>query len=68
MVMAQAGLDAPAALASLRAAAFSQERAIGEVADDVVARRLRLDRDRTWRTRRAPTDTPTDTSTDPDGG
>jgi hypothetical protein len=76
MVMAQARLDAPAALAALRAAAFSQERAVGEVADDVVARRLRLDRDGTWHAHHTPTDT-TDTtdgtngsrhdSTHPDG-
>ena len=48
MLMAQAGLDAPSALARLRAYSFSAGRTITEVADDVVARRLRLHPDGVW--------------------
>ncbi|WP_328306072.1 GAF and ANTAR domain-containing protein [Actinomycetospora sp. NBC_00405] len=48
MLMAQARLDAPSALARLRAYSFSTGRTITEVADDVVARRLRLHPDGVW--------------------
>ena len=48
MLMAQAGLDAPSALARLRAYSFSVGRTITEVADDVVARHLRLHPDGVW--------------------
>ncbi len=50
MLMAQAGTTAPAALAALRAAAFTEDRGIAEVAADVVTRRRRLDPDGSWRT------------------
>jgi hypothetical protein len=50
MLIGQAGLDAPAALARLRAVAFSTGRRIDEVADDILARRLRLDPDGAWQT------------------
>jgi hypothetical protein len=49
MLMAQAGMTAPVALAALRAAAFADGRGIAEVAADVVARRRRLDPDGSWR-------------------
>ena len=48
MLMAQTRLDAPSALARLRAYAFSVGRTITEVADDVVARHLRLHPDGVW--------------------
>lgn len=48
MLMAQARLDGPSALARLRAYSFSAGRTITEVADDVVARRLRLHPDGVW--------------------
>jgi hypothetical protein len=47
MVMVQVGVSLAAALALLRAYAYSNERPIDEVARDVVARTLRLDRDPT---------------------
>jgi hypothetical protein len=47
MVMVQLGVGLADALALLRAYAFSHERALGEVARDVVTRRLRLDEDKT---------------------
>jgi hypothetical protein len=50
MLIAQSELDAPAALARLRARAFSTGRTITEVADDVLARRLRLDHGEAWHT------------------
>jgi GAF domain-containing protein/ANTAR domain-containing protein len=49
MLMAQAGTTAPMALAALRAAAFTDGRAIAEVAADVVTRRRRLEPDGSWR-------------------
>jgi len=49
MLMAQAQLDAPEALARMRAYSFSIERTITDVADDVVARRLRLHPNGIWR-------------------
>jgi hypothetical protein len=68
MLMAQAGLDAPQALARMRAYSFSNERTITEVADDVVGRRLRLHPDGVWHTtdgglprkREHPSDDPVD--------
>jgi hypothetical protein len=57
-LIAQSGLDAPAALARLRAVAFRTGRPITEVADDVLARRLRLGPDGAWQT--TSTDHPTD--------
>ncbi|MQA15161.1 MAG: ANTAR domain-containing protein [Pseudonocardiaceae bacterium] len=42
MVIAQLGVDAEEAFARLRAYAFSQDRLLGDVARDVVARRLRF--------------------------
>ncbi|MCD2195565.1 GAF domain-containing protein [Actinomycetospora endophytica] len=48
MLCAQAGVPPPAALARLRAAAFTQERPITAIAGDVLARRLRLDPDGIW--------------------
>ncbi|HEY2223771.1 GAF domain-containing protein [Actinomycetospora sp.] len=57
-LIAQSGLDAPAALARLRALAFRTGRDITEVADDVLARRLRLGPDGAWQT--TSTDHPTD--------
>ncbi|HEY2223187.1 GAF domain-containing protein [Actinomycetospora sp.] len=48
VLIAQAGLDAPAALARLRAIAFRTGRRIGEVAEDVLAHRLRLDPGGAW--------------------
>lgn len=51
MLLVQADLSAPAALAQLRAAAFAQDRTLEAVAGDVVARRLRLHRDGSWHTR-----------------
>jgi hypothetical protein len=51
MLCAQAGVLPPVALARLRAAAFTQERPITAIADDVLARRLRLDPDGTWHRR-----------------
>jgi hypothetical protein len=48
MLMAQARLDAPSALARLRAYSFRTARTITEVADDVLARRLRLHPDGVW--------------------
>jgi hypothetical protein len=48
MLCAQAGVFPPVALARLRAAAFTQERPITAIAEDVLARRLRLDPDGTW--------------------
>jgi len=45
MVMVQLGVSLAAALALLRAYAYSHDRHLDEVARDVVARRLRLDKD-----------------------
>jgi hypothetical protein len=45
MIMIQLALSPEAALSRLRAAAFVQSRAIDEVARDVVARRLRFDKE-----------------------
>jgi ANTAR domain len=50
MLIAQSGLDAPAALARLRAVAFSTGRRINDIANDVLARRLRLHPDGAWHT------------------
>ncbi len=59
MLIAQAGLTAPSALARLRAAAFADGRSISEVADDVLARRLRLRPDGSWlRTQHEPDEEP----------
>lgn len=49
MLVAQAGISAQAGLARLRAAAFVQGRTLADVAEDVLARRSRLDADGTWR-------------------
>ncbi|GAA4883892.1 GAF and ANTAR domain-containing protein [Actinomycetospora straminea] len=49
MLLAQFGSTATEALARLRGAAFASGRPIGEVAKDVLARRLRLSPDGTWR-------------------
>ncbi|GAA4755117.1 GAF domain-containing protein [Actinomycetospora chibensis] len=69
MIMAQARLGAPDALARLRAHSFRVGRTITEVADDVVARRLRLSPDGVWSTTGGgnPTDraTPSDDPVDP---
>jgi GAF domain/ANTAR domain len=46
MLTVQLDLDIPEALARLRAHAYAEERPLREVASDVVARRLRLERDR----------------------
>lgn len=46
MVMAQLYLSASDAMARLRAYAYAAERPLRDVAHDIVARRLRLDRDR----------------------
>lgn len=43
MIMAQLGVSAEEAFARLRAYAFAQERRVGDVAADVVAKRLRFD-------------------------
>jgi hypothetical protein len=51
ILMAQAGVGATVALARLRGAAFAAGRGIDEVADDVVARRLRLHPDGAWQKR-----------------
>ena len=45
MVVAQLGISAADALARLRAHAFAEQRLLGEVARDVVARRLRFTKD-----------------------
>jgi predicted outer membrane lipoprotein len=45
MVMVQLGVSLAAALALLRAYAYSHDRHLDEVARDVVTRRLRLDQD-----------------------
>ncbi|MCX5559219.1 ANTAR domain-containing protein [Streptomyces sp. NBC_00038] len=45
MISVQAGVSMADALLRLRAFAYSSERPLGEVADDVVARRLRFDDD-----------------------
>jgi ANTAR domain len=45
MLVVQLGVDAEAALARLRAYAYAQDRRLGEVARDVVDRRLRFDAD-----------------------
>lgn len=45
MVVGQLGLTTVAALARLRAHAYAQERSLGDVCADVVARRLHLDPD-----------------------
>ena len=45
MVVAQLGISAADALARLRAHAFAEQRLLGEVARDVVARRLRFTRE-----------------------
>lgn len=50
MLIAQADIGPAAALSRLRAAAFAEGRSIGEIADDVVSRRRRLDPDGTWHT------------------
>jgi hypothetical protein len=46
MITVQLDVDIPEALARLRAHAYAEERPLREVASDVVARRLRLERDR----------------------
>ncbi len=46
MLTVQLGVPAAEAFARLRAYAYAQDRRLAEVAGDVVARRLRLDRDR----------------------
>ncbi|WP_217695908.1 GAF domain-containing protein [Pseudonocardia sp. Ae263_Ps1] len=48
MLVAQARVSAPVALARLRAAAFATELSLGQVAAEVVARRLRLTPDGAW--------------------
>jgi hypothetical protein len=48
MLVAQARLSASVALARLRAAAFATELSLGQVAAEVVARRLRLTPDGAW--------------------
>jgi len=45
MVVAQLGISAADALARVRAHAFAEQRRLGEVARDVVARRLRFMKD-----------------------
>lgn len=45
MVLAQLGVDAETAFARLRAHAFAHGRRLGDVAADVIARRLRFDPD-----------------------
>ena len=45
MVMVQLGVPADQAMARIRAYAYRQDRRIGEVAADIVARRVRLERD-----------------------
>jgi hypothetical protein len=45
MVMVQLGISISEAMARMRAYAFAENRRLSEVARDVVARRLRLDRD-----------------------
>jgi hypothetical protein len=45
MIIAQLGIDAAAAFARLRAYAYAHDRRLGDVARDVVARRLRFDPD-----------------------
>lgn len=45
MVMAQLGLQAPAALARIRARAYATGRTATDVARDIIERRLRLERD-----------------------
>jgi hypothetical protein len=45
MVVAQLGISAADALARLRAHAFAEQRLLGDVAGDVVARRLRFTKD-----------------------
>jgi hypothetical protein len=52
MLIAQGHLTAAAALARLRAAAFAAGRTITDIADDVLARRLRLHPDGSWHTNR----------------
>ena len=42
MVLAQLGISATDALARMRAYAFAEQRLLGDVAHDVVARRLRF--------------------------
>jgi hypothetical protein len=46
MVVAQLGVSAADALARLRAHAFAEQRLLGDVARDVVARRLCFTEDR----------------------
>ena len=46
MISVQLGVDLGEALVRLRAYAFASGAALGDVADDVVNRRLRLDLDR----------------------
>jgi hypothetical protein len=43
MVLRQLGISPEAALATLRARAYAEDRRLGEVSEDVVARRLRFD-------------------------
>jgi hypothetical protein len=45
MVMVQLGVSLAEALARMRAHAYAQNRQLGEVAADIVARRLRFDPD-----------------------
>ena len=45
MVLAQLGISAADAFARLRAHAFAEQRLLGDVARDVVARRLRFTKD-----------------------
>ena len=44
MISVQLGISVGEALIRLRSHAYAEERPIGEVAGDVVGRRLRLDR------------------------
>ena len=45
MVLVQLGVSPTDALARLRAFAFAEQRLLGEIARDVVSRRLRFSRD-----------------------
>jgi hypothetical protein len=45
MIIAQLGVPAETAFARLRAYAYAHDRALGDVARDVVQRRLRFDPD-----------------------
>jgi hypothetical protein len=45
MILVQLGVSADAAFARLRAYAYAHDRRLGDVAGDVVERRLRFERD-----------------------